>query len=262
MPAVALELLDEKTPKNEQKPAINGWRKKGTDLPVLVTNSSDKVEHVPGKVSPHRVAVHPTPTEFVAVVWKSPLDGTVRVAAKVAHAHPACGNGVAWWLEHRRGGAGRRPRRGRARLGGEAQLPARSLKVAKGRLLVLAVDARDGDHSCDLTEIASPSPKPTSRDAVWDLAADVADSVLDGNPHADKHGNKDVWSFVKGPARPAGSFTAPGPTIPPDSVLGRWRAAAADPARQAEAGKLAEQVQALLTGARPIRGKTPGSHPL
>ena len=115
VPAVALELLGEKSPKNDQKPAINGWKKKGADLPVLVTNASDKVEHVPGRVSPHRVTVHPTPTEFVAAVWKSPLDGTVRVAAKIAHAHPACGNGVAWWLEHRRGRPGRRPCRGRDR---------------------------------------------------------------------------------------------------------------------------------------------------
>jgi len=43
---------------------------------------------------------------------------------------------------------------------------------------------------------------------VWDLAADVADGVLDGNPHADKHGNADTWSFVFGAAPVA-------PTYPP-----------------------------------------------
>jgi len=45
--------------------------------------------------------------------------------------------------------------------------------------------------------------------------------------------------------------------IAPGSVLGRWREAAADSARQAEAGKLAGQVQALLTGARPAKEKDP-----
>jgi hypothetical protein len=96
VPAVALELLDEKTPRNDKKPAINGWRRKGADLPVLVANSSDKVEMIPGKVPAHKVAVHPTPKEFVAVTWKSPVAGNLRIVAQVIPAHPACGNGVAW----------------------------------------------------------------------------------------------------------------------------------------------------------------------
>jgi hypothetical protein len=256
--AVALELLGEQS-KNGQKPAINGWKKKGTDLPVLVTNSSDTVEHVPGKVSPHRVTVHPTPTEFVAAAWKSPLDGRVRVTAKVAHAHPACGNGVGWWLEHRHGDKASALAEGAVNVGGQAQVAPRTLKVAKGDVLFLAVDARDGDHSCDLTEITLTVAETDKPGRTWDLAGDVADSVLDGNPHADKHGNKEVWSFVKGPARPAGTFaaSATGPTIPADSALGRWRAAAADPAKREEATKLAGRVAALLAGARPAQEKHP-----
>ncbi|HEX5269929.1 MAG TPA: DUF1592 domain-containing protein, partial [Gemmataceae bacterium] len=256
--AVPLELLGEQS-KNGQKPAINGWKKKGTDLPVLVTNASETVEHVPGRVSPHRVAVHPTPTEFVAAVWKSSLDGSVRVSAKVAHAHPACGNGVGWWLEHRHGERASALAEGAVNVGGEAQVSPRTLKVAKGDLLFLAVDARDGNHSCDLTEIALTVSETGKPGRTWDLAADVADSVLDGNPHADRHGNKEVWSFVKGPARPAGTFAAAGsgPTIPADSVLGRWRVAAADPAKRKEAARLAKQAVELLAGPRPAGEKRP-----
>src|SRR6185312_3042344 len=102
-PAVALTPLDEKTPRDAARPAISGWRKRGTDLPVVVANASDRAEQIPGRVSARTVAVHPTPQEFVAVAWRSPVAATVRVAVRVAHAHPACGNGVAWWLEHRRG---------------------------------------------------------------------------------------------------------------------------------------------------------------
>src|SRR5262249_42607413 len=102
VPLVGLIPLDEKNPRNPEKPAINGWRRKGADLPTLVTNSSDKTELIPGTVPGHKVAVHPTPAEFVAVVWNSPLAGKVRISATVKHAHPACGNGVAWWVEHRR----------------------------------------------------------------------------------------------------------------------------------------------------------------
>src|SRR5205085_1884468 len=103
VPAVALKMLDEKVVADGNRPAINGWRGKGADLPVLVTNSSDTLENIPGKAAPHGVMVHPTPTEFVAVAWRSPIAGAVRVSATVTHAHPACGNGVAWWLEHRHG---------------------------------------------------------------------------------------------------------------------------------------------------------------
>jgi mono/diheme cytochrome c family protein len=252
-PAVALELLEEKTPKDGNRPAVNGWRKKGTDLPVLVTNASDKEEHIPGRVSAHGVAVHPMPKEFVAVAWKSPVAGTFRVSVRVAHAHPACGNGVAWWLEQRRAGRATPLGEGAIDLGQEARPPATTLKIEKGDVVVLAVDARDGNHFCDMTEIGFTLTEADKPGRVWDLAADVADTVLAGNPHADRHGNADAWSFVRGASK--GGVTAA--LIPPDSVLGRWRQAAADPARQDEAGKLAGQVEALLTGPRPAKEKDP-----
>src|SRR5439155_1467775 len=131
-------------------PAINGWAVAGADLPVLVTNNSDKAEQIPGRVSPHKVAVHPTPTLFVAAVWKSPVEGSVRVQARITHAHPACGNGIAWWLEHRRGAQAAVLADGFIDVGQESQASPRILKVARGDMILLAVDARDGNHVCDL----------------------------------------------------------------------------------------------------------------
>jgi hypothetical protein len=253
IPAVPLELLEEKTAKNDQRPTINGWRKQGADLPVLVTNASDKVEQIPGRVSAHGVVVHPMAKEFVAVAWKSPVAGDVRVAVRVTHAHPSCGNGVAWWLEHRRAGRATVLVEGTLDLGKEARPPARTLKVEKGDLLVLAVDARDGNHACDLTGIDFTLMENDKPGRVWDLAKDVADTVLDGNPHADRHGNTDTWSFVRGPSK--GGSGATTPLIPPDSVLGRWRKAAADPGRQGEVAKFAGEAEALLSGSRPAKEK-------
>jgi hypothetical protein len=46
-------------------------------------------------------------------------------------------------------------------------------------------------------------------------------------------------------------------SVPAGSVLGQWRAAAADPARRAEAAKLAEDVARLLGGPRPADEKDP-----
>ncbi len=251
-----LQLLEEKTTPDATRPAINGWRKKQSDLPTLVTNASDHGGADPrSHLAAHGVAVHPLPKEFVAVAWKSPLAGGVRVAVRVAHAHPACGNGVAWWLEHRRAGRATALAEGLVDLGKEAKPPAKTVKVEKGDMLVLAVDARDGNHSCDLTEIAFTVAEDDKPGRVWDLAADVADTVHAGNPHADKHGNADVWSFVRGASKGGSGSSAS--RIPPDSVLGRWRKAAADPRRQSEAATLAGQVETLLSGARPTKEKDP-----
>jgi hypothetical protein len=256
VPAVPLQLLEEKSPSNDKAPAVKGWRKKGTDLPVVVTNSSDKLEHIPGRLPGHAVAVHPTPNEFVAVAWKSPVAGSVRVAFRVTHAHPACGNGVAWWLEHRRAGRATILGKGTLDLGKEAKPKPRVVKVEKGDLLVLAVDARDGNHACDLTEIAFTLTEAEKPGRAWDLAKDVADTVHAGNPHADRHGNVGTWSFVRGASPGGAGGTAA--LIPPDSVLGRWRQAAADPARQSEATNLARQAETLLSGTQPLQ-KGPNS---
>ncbi|HEV3256869.1 MAG TPA: DUF1592 domain-containing protein [Gemmataceae bacterium] len=250
VPAVPLKLLDQRLPK---KPAINGWVAAGADLPVLISNSSDQTEHVPGRVSPHKVAVHPTPTLVVAAAWKSPLQGRVRVRARIVHAHPACGNGVAWWLQHRWADRASVLAGGTLDVGKEAEVPAKELKVGKGDLVVLAIDPRDGNHACDLTEITLTVTEIAKHGRVWDLAHDVADTILEGNPHADSLGNRDVWRFVQGPVT-AGAAV---PQIPPDSVLARWRSAASDPKRRPELGKLAKQVQALLTGPRPVQEAHP-----
>lgn len=255
VPAAPLKLLDEPAARIDQKPAINGWHPKGADLPVLMTNASDSLENVPGRMSPRKVAVHPMPQEFVAAVWKSPLAGTVRVSARVAHAHPVCGNGVAWSLEHRRALRATALAEGALNVGGKADVPAKLLKVAKDDLLILAIDARNGDHSCDLTEVAFTIAEADAPGRKWDLAGDVCDTVLAGNPHADRHGNRQTWSFVRGPSRQTGEGV--GPVIPADSVLGRWREAAADPARKADADKLGEQAEHLLSGPRPTGEKNP-----
>lgn len=252
-PGAPIALLEEKALKIGKKPAINGWRRKGADLPYIITNASDRLEQVPGRVSPRAVAVHPTPKEFVAVAWTSPLAGDVQAALRIVHAHPACGNGVAWRLEQRRAGRALVLAKGALERGGEDKPAARTITVEVGDQIILAVDAKNHDHTCDLTEINLTVAVDGSPDRTWDLAADVADTVLDGNPHADRQGNKGVWSFVRGPSKSTVT-----PVVPPESVLGRWRRANVDPAQRGDAAKLARQVQALLTGPPPsAKGKGP-----
>jgi mono/diheme cytochrome c family protein len=255
VPLTPVELLDYRLPKNPGRPAINGWTPRGADLPVVLSNSSEQVEYVPGRVSPHRVTVHPTPTQFVAVAWKSPLEGRVRVTAKIVHAHPGCGNGLAWWLEQRLADHALLFDEGVIDVGKQAEVAGKELNVSRGDLISLAIDPRDGEHSCDLTEVTLTITGLGQRGRVWDLAGDVADTILADNPHADKLGNQDVWRFVRGPAKKPGQATSS--RIPRDSVLDRWRKASFDPAKGPEVARLARDVQTLLTGPRPGQEKSP-----
>ena len=157
---------------------------------------------IPGRVSPHGVAVHPTPKEFVAVAWKSPLAGKVRVAGQGGPRPPG--------LRQRRRLVARTPPRrtrrpsspkGRSISARRRSRRRKTLKVEQGRPARPGRGCARRRPPCDLTEIAFTVTETDKPGRVWDLAADVADNVLDGNPHADKHGNKDVWSFVRGASK-------------------------------------------------------------
>lgn len=243
-------LLDEKTPPNPERPAISGWRPKGTDLPVVVGNSSDETLHIPGRISPHTVGVHPMPQEFVAVIWKSPFEGRVQISGKVAHAHPACGNGVAWWLEKETIARSAIVAEGAVDLGKDASFEPEVLTIKRDDSIVLGIAARDASHVCDMTEIFLTLTEVGSKSpAKWNLAADIANNIQDGNPHDDGFGNEDVWSFVRGPARLR--RTAEGSVNSANSLLARWQKAASDPERTDETAALAARIQNLLIGLPP-----------
>lgn len=254
-PLVTLEPLTEKLEKASGKAWINGWKKQGKELPLLVTNASETAEHIPGNSLPHSVTVHPTPTEFVAVVWKSPLAGTVEVSARITSAHPVCGNGTAWWLEHRHADRAFMFAEGTNKLGATTKPPSKKVKVEKGDQIILAIDARTGDHGCDLTDIDLAITETDGAKRTWKLARDVADTIHAGNPHPDTQGQKDTWSFVMGPTRPVKQAATV--IIPPGSLLHQWREAMSKTEKRAEAEKLAQQAQVLFSGSRPAGEKDP-----
>jgi mono/diheme cytochrome c family protein len=249
VPNTPLELLGERQGRDNNRPAIQGWHKKGAELPIVLSNSSDVTEHIPGTAEPHSIVVHPTPSESVAVAWRSPITGRIKIRARIKHAHPACGNGVAWRLSQRHGGQTAELAEGSIELGGEARPDEKTRRVERDDLILLAIDAKNADHSCDLTNISLTITPLEEANRTWDLARDIADTIQEGNPHADRFGEKAVWHFVKGAAFL--SFASGKPLIPPTSVLGQWREAATDPKRQAEAAELALQVQRLLTSTPP-----------
>ena len=218
---------------------IKGWGR--AETPNLVANSSDQHVRIPGNMKPHSVAVHPSQKLQAVVGWRSPVAATLTVSATVQHAHPECGNGIAWFLELRRGATRQRLATGTAQGGKEVKVgPFEKIPVQPGDLVSLLIDPRDGNHSCDLTAVDLVLTSAGEGGRVWDLAADVSPDVHAGNPHADRFGHQGVWHFY---TEPSGGGGQTGPVIPAGSLLARWQSAAnADEKRQ-----LAEAVQKLLT---------------
>lgn len=225
---------------------INGWG--SPETPMILANSSDTHVRIPGNANPHSVVVHPAPELQTAVGWQSATTATMRVEVKVAHAHPECGNGVTWVLEHRRGATRRRLAAGTAQGGREQKIPAvEKVLVRPNDLIALLIGPRDGNHACDLTGV---NLTLTAGDKTWDLAKDVSGDILAGNPHADAHGNKAAWHFYTEPVAAAGDA---GFVVPTDSILDRW----VNADQPGEKVKLAESFQKMLLGLAPANGDTP-----
>ena len=110
---------------------IKSWG--SPETPSIAANSSDREVRIPGIMKPHSVAMHPSPTRKVAVGWRSPVTGLVRLEARAVHAHPECGNGLTWALELRRDAEHRRLRAGEIDRGQAARIePVERLSVQSG----------------------------------------------------------------------------------------------------------------------------------
>jgi len=88
----------------ERRLAINGresltaWSL-GSE-PSVFANSSDEAVPVWTSLPAKSFFVHPGPRRPVAVAWVSPIDGVISISGRVADAHPAGLDGVAFQLDH------------------------------------------------------------------------------------------------------------------------------------------------------------------
>lgn len=199
---------------------VTGWG--NPDLPSIVANSSEKLVRIPGDLKGHGVAVHPSPTLSAVVGWQSKFTGKVRIDVKVQHVHTACGNGITWAIEVRRGTTRQRLASGVA----QGQKPPKidtleDVAVTTGDVVSVIVGPRDGNHSCDLTAV---DLTVSGEGKTWDLAKDVSGDLHSGNPHADGYKNAGVWHFY---SEPTGGMS-PALVIPKNSLLEQWRAAGAN----------------------------------
>lgn len=212
---------------------IQAWV--GDDALSIIANSSDQAVRIPGNMKPRSVAVHPSPKMQIAVGWRCPEATSIQIEGSVQHAHPECGNGVAWTVELRRGNTRQRLAVGTSQgARGEKFGPFNKVAVQPGDLVALVISPRDANHSCDLTaiELTLKSDKNT-----WDLAKDVSPNLLAGNPHADQYGNMQVWHFYSEPTQGSSDHV-----IPENSLLARWQSSS----DRNERARLAGELQQLL----------------
>lgn len=230
---------------NGTYPFISGWGIPAT--PVVLGNSSDQQVRIPGISRPHSIVLHPSPTLFIAAGWQSPISGNVRIEARLSDAHPECGNGQEFYLQHRTSNKVGNLWQGEFATGGSAKMPAQTISVRQGELVTFVLGPRAGNHTCDLTEIHLTISELDGKERIWDLAKDCSGNLQAANPHADSFGNEKVWHFYQGPMT-AVNREAPGlVSVPAGSLLSLWQQET-DLTKRAE---LAKQVQALATGAPP-----------
>ena len=225
---------------------VKSWR--SGELPALVANASDMEVNIPGRLRPHGIVVHPSPELSVAIGWRSPIAGRVRVAATVADAHGGCGNGVAWSVELRRGGLRRRLAAGAFGDGQKATIaPIDGLDVQAGDLISLVIGPRDGNHGCDTTEVDLDIAEPGADGSTMAARPGRLRRPAGRQPPRRPAGPPDVWHFYTEPVGDR-SFQ---PVVPAGSRLARWLEAKAP----AEKARLAGEVERLLTAAGPPAGK-------
>jgi hypothetical protein len=186
------------------KAGVDGWRG-APDCPSLVVNTNDnEVSILTFKLPPRSVAVHPGPSNGVAVAWRSPITGKVRVSGKVADADPVGGDGIAWLIDHRTAGSRRQLAAGAFPNGGR-----QSFERGSGAKALQDIDVQSGDRIELLvlpkanygydTTVVELTITEVGGGRVWDLRGDVVADLHQGgkgNPHSDRQGNAAVWHFL------------------------------------------------------------------
>src|SRR5262249_31349319 len=146
------------------------------------------------KLPPKSVAVHPGPNNGVAVGWKSPVSGSVRITGRLLDADPGGGDGIAWIIDHRRQEGRRELASGDIPNGG-----AQKLADGQGGASLASVEVKAGDsiellvlpkanYAYDTTTVELVIATADGK-SVWDIARDLVDDPHQGNPHRDRLGH-------------------------------------------------------------------------
>ena len=226
---------------------VQGWGSRNT--PSVMANSSNQQVRIPGIAKPYSVLVHPSPTHYLAAGWQSPLEGFIQVSGFVEDAHPECGNGVEWFVIHRSGRKEVILWKGEFGARGKATMPSKTVNIRQGEVISLLIGPRDGNHSCDLTQINLTISETTGSLRTWDLAKEVSKDAIATNPHPDAFGNQEAWHFYQGEMSAVLNSDS-SPMLPPaNSLIEDWLAADSTSKQQQISEQISEKIQALAIGA-------------
>jgi hypothetical protein len=237
-----LRVMPELVKDIHDKAGVHAFKNPGkADTPSATFNTTGEEQRfITIAMPPRSVAVHPSPSAGVSVVFRSPIGGAVNVSARVADADPNCGNGVEYKLLHRRGGLVSDVAGGSIANGAKADVTPAALTLSAGELVELLILPK-GEYACDTTVVELTVAAEDGR--VWRLSEDVLAARSLSNPSADRFGNSAVWHFVDRGQAPADAVIAK------DSSLGRFLAVAAAPkADRSRVESAAKDVAAGLRG--------------
>ncbi|MCA9079691.1 MAG: DUF1592 domain-containing protein [Planctomycetaceae bacterium] len=222
--------------------ALNGWSIDG--MPNMLTNRSESDISFSTLTVPARgVVMHPSPSQESIVAWRSPLSGSVQISGLVADADDKCGNGTSWRLERLTESGATLLASGTFDNGGRSTIHVdAAVNVSTGDIVSLIINARDNSHVCDTTHVSLTLTETEGDKRRWDLAHDVVDHIVNGNPLPDSFGNTETWHFC---AREQTGESKSAPLVP-ESALARWRMSVLDGAGDSQTAALAASLQQLL----------------
>ena len=231
--------------------AINGWGSNAT--PNMLTNSStEPISFLTLTVPARGVTVHPSPTHDSVVAWRSPIDATFKIEGLVADADGVCGNGAEWRVELLSESGASVLAAGKFDNGGRQPFkPESSFSIHTGDVVSLVINPRDSSHSCDTTHVELKLTTIENEPRVWNLATDVVDRILDGNPLSDSLGNADTWHFGAQPASP--NAVQQTSSVVAGSSLAAFRTAALDGKADDKLKELADSVQTVVSNSYPSK---------
>ncbi|MCY2988853.1 MAG: hypothetical protein NTY19_13440 [Planctomycetota bacterium] len=205
-PRVPMTLLAEQMGSIAGSKELQGWG--SNQCPWFGGNPSDRPVTVQGIAIPARsLAMHPGAERDVAVGWRSPIQGTVRIQASVAHAQVG-GNGIEWWIvlethkERQTLVHGTTDGKGAQKIPTDAQAEDLAHVAVAPQDMIFLVVGPQGGHSCDTTTIDLVVTEVGQRGKVWSLTQDVVSRLHASNPQADGQGHAAVWHFCDRPSTP------------------------------------------------------------
>jgi hypothetical protein len=229
-----VRMLDQAVANMGGKPGVHAWAAPGGIPWIGVNTNAEPASITTYTLPPKSVDLHPAPRNPAAIRWRSPVQATLNIKAKLADGDPAGGDGIAWSLGLGRSGVHRNLAKGDVANASFQRIDLKDVEVKVGDVIELAVGPK-AEYTCDTTAVTLviEAVEPGRKATTWDLTADLLTDLHAGNPHSDGQGHGAVWSFVE---VESGGINSARP-MADDQVWAKWDAAilGVDPSKVEEA---------------------------